>query len=171
MKCAAVNKELRRKKLYDTGMTVALSRLSLYLDSVLSDKLRYSNTRIKQIHSSFNKVAADVQEGRRSMGELMSFLQAEYGVELDMEHRIRPAWFKSDYVGGVYAAEDALTVVLIYVLMHQYKFSNEKCNRVLKGINELAASVNTGYVTEADIRQCLQEEEGLVSEKLEGVRK
>lgn len=105
------------------------------------------------------------------MGELMSFLQAEYGVELDMEHRIRPAWFKSDYVGGVYAAEDALTVVLIYVLMHQYKFSNEKCNRVLKGINELAASVNTGYVTEADIRQCLQEEEGLVSEKLEGVRK
>lgn len=168
MKCAASNRSLRKKKTYAAGKEEALKKMSLYLDSVLSDKLGYTNTRIKQIHTSFNKVASDVNEGRRSTGEIMRFLADEYAVELDMTHRIRPAWFKSDYVDGVYAAEDELTVVLIYVLMHQYKFSKEKCNNVMKGINYVAESVNRGFIKEDEIRQCLLDEEGLVSERLQG---
>lgn len=174
MKCAASNRSLRKKKTYAAGKEEALKKMSLFLDYVLSDKLRYTNTRIKQIHTSFNRVSLDVQQGRRSIGQITDFLRDEYGVELiglESENRIRPAWFRSDYVGGVHAAEDALTVVLIYVLVHQYKFSKEKCNRVMKGINELASSVNAGYVTESDIRECLQDEEGLVVEKLQSVKK
>lgn len=171
MKCAAVNRELRKKQLFDTGNEQALKKMSLFLDYVLSDKLRYTNTRIKQIHTSFNRVSLDVQQGRRSIGEITDFLRDEYGVEPDAEHRNRPAWFKSDYVGGVYAAEDALTVVLIYVLVHQYKFSEEKCNKVIKSINDIAGSVNLGYITEAEIKECLYDEEGLVVEKLQSVKK
>ena len=174
MKCAAVNKELRKKKLFDTGSAEAIKKMSLFLDYVLSDKLRYTNTRIKQIHTSFNKVASDVTEGRRSIGEITRFLKDEYGVELvglNSEKRIRPAWFRSDYISGVYASSDALSIVLIYVLVHQYRFSEEKCNKVIKCINDIAASVNQGYIKESEIRECLYDEEGLVVEKLEGVRK
>lgn len=174
MKCAAVNRELRKKQLFDTGNEQALKKMSLFLDYVLSDKLRYTNTRIKQIHTSFNKVASDVTEGRRSIGEITDFLRDEYGVELiglESENRIRPAWFRSDYVSGVYATSDALSIILIYVLVHQYKFSEEKCNKVIKSINDIAGSVNLGYITEAEIKECLYDEEGLVVEKLQSVKK
>lgn len=169
MKCAAVNKNLRKKRMFETGKDAAIKKMSLFLDSVLSDKLGYSNTRIKQIHTSFNKVASDVTQGRRSIGEITEFLKTEYGVELiglEHENRIRPAWFRSDYVGGVYASSDALSIVLIYVLVHMYRFSEEKCNRVIKGINNVASSVNLGYITEDEIKGCLYDEEGLVVEKL-----
>lgn len=174
MKCAAVNRGLRKKKLFDTGSAEAIKKMSLFLDYVLSDKLRYTNTRIKQIHTSFNKVASDVTEGRRSIGEIISFLQAEYHADfvgMDNSKRERPEWLKSDYVGGVQVTTQALSIVLIYVLLHQYKFSAERCNKVVAGINDIAASVNMGYIKEDEIREILVDEEGLVSEKLEGVRK
>ena len=169
MKCAASNRELKKKRIFDTGKTEAIKKMSLFLDYVLSDKLRYSNTRIKQIHSSFNKVASDVTEGRRSIGQISRFLKDEYNIELvglNSEKRIRPAWYKSDYINGVYASSDALSIVLIYVLVHQYRFSEEKCNKVIKCINDIAAGVNQGYIKEKEIREILYDEEGLVVEQL-----
>ena len=174
MKCAASNRELRKKRTFETGATEALKKMSLFLDYVLSDKLRYTNTRIKQIHTSFNKVALDVTEGRRSIGEIIRFLQVEYHADfvgMDSSRRIRPEWLKSDYVGGVNEATQSLSIVLIYVLLHQYKFSAEKCNRVVSGINEIASSVNQGYIKEDEIREILFDEEGLVVEKLGEVLK
>lgn len=169
MKCAASNRQLRKKRIFETGSTEALKKMSLFLDYVLSDKLRYTNTRIKQIHTSFNKVALDVTEGRRSIGEIIIFLQDEYHADfvgLEKEKRIRPEWLKSDYVGGVNVTTQALSIVLIYVLLHQYKFSAEKCNRVIQGINDIAAGVNQGYIKEEEIKEILFDEEGLVVEKL-----
>ncbi len=174
MKCAASNRELRKKKLFDTGSAEAIKKMSLFLDYVLSDKFRYTNTRIKQIHTSFNKVASDVTEGRRSIGEIISFLQDEYHADfvgMDNSKKERPGWLKSDYVGGVQVTTQALSIVLIYVLLHQYKFSAEKCNKVISDINSIAAGVNMGYIKESEIREILVDEEGLVSEKLEEVRK
>ncbi len=174
MKCAASNRELRKKRTFETGATEALKKMSLFLDYVLSDKLRYTNTRIKQIHTSFNKVALDVTEGRRSIGEIIAFLQDEYHAEfvgMDNSKKIRPEWLKSDYVGGVNVTTQALSIVLIYVLLHQYKFSSEKCNRVISGINDIAAGVNQGYIKEEEIKEILFDEEGLVVEKLGEVRK
>ena len=174
MKCAASNRELRKKRTFENGATEALKKMSLFLDYVLSDKLRYTNTRIKQIHTSFNKVARDVSEGRRSIGEIISFLQAEYHADfvgLHDSRKIRPEWLKSDYVGGVQVTTQSLSIVLIYVLLHQYKFSAEKCNRVIQGINDIAAGVNQGYIKEDEIREILFDEEGLVVEKLGEVRK
>lgn len=174
MKCAASNRELRKKRTFENGATEALKKMSLFLDYVLSDKLRYTNTRIKQIHTSFNKVAKDVSEGRRSIGEIISFLQAEYHADFVGLHdakKIRPEWLRSDYVGGVQVTTQSLSIVLIYVLLHQYKFSAEKCNRVISGINDIAASVNMGYIKEDEIREILLDEEGLVSERLGEVRK
>lgn len=174
MKCAASNRELRKNRIFENGATEALKKMSLFLDYVLSDKLRYTNTRIKQIHTSFNKVASDVTEGRRSIGEIISFLQAEYHADfvgMDNSRKIRPEWLKSDYVGGVQVTTQSLSIVLIYVLLHQYKFSAEKCNRVIAGINDIAASVNMGYIKVDEIREILLDEEGLVSERLGEVRK
>lgn len=173
MKCAASNRQLRKKRTFETGATEALKKMSLFLDYVLSDKLRYTNTRIKQIHTSFNKVAIDVTEGRRSIGEIINFLQDEYHADfvgMEKEKRIRPEWLKSDYVGGVNVTTQALSIVLIYVLLHQYKFSAEKCNRVIQGINDIASGVNQGYIKEEEIKDILFDEEGLVVEKLGEVR-
>lgn len=172
MKCAAVNRELCKKRTFETGKTQAIKKMSLFLDYVLSDKLRYTNTRIKQIHTSFNKVACDVAEGKRSIGEITRFLKREYNIELvgtDKSNRIRPAWFKSDYINGVYASSNALSIILIYVLVHQYRFSEEKTSKVINGINDIASSVNLGYIKEGEISDILLDEEGLVSEKLERV--
>jgi hypothetical protein len=174
MKCAASNRQLKKKRVFETGSAEALKKMSLFLDYVLSDKLRYTNTRIKQIHTSFNKVALDVTEGRRSIGEIIRFLQDEYHADfvgLDNSNRIRPEWLKSDFVGGVNVTTQSLSIVLIYVLLHQYKFSAEKCNRVIQGINDIASGVNQGYIKEDEIREILFDEEGLVVEKLGGVRK
>lgn len=89
---------------------------------------------------------------------------------MDNSKKERPEWLKSDYVGGVQVMTQALSIVLIYVLLHQYKFSAEKCNKVVAGINNIAASVNMGYISEDEIREILVDEEGLISEKLEGVK-
>lgn len=169
MKCAASNRQLKKKRVFETGSAEALKKMSLFLDYVLSDKLRYTNTRIKQIHTSFNKIALDVTEGRRSIGEIIRFLRDEYHADfvgMEKEERIRPVWLKSDYVGGVNVTTQALSIVLIYVLLHQYKFSAEKCNRVIQGINDIAAGVNQGYIKEEEIKEILFDEEGLVVEKL-----
>lgn len=169
MKCAASNRQLKKKRVFETGSAEALKKMSLFLDYVLSDKLRYTNTRIKQIHTSFNKVALDVTEGRRSIGEIIRFLQDEYHADfvgMEKEKRIRPEWLKSDYVGGVNVTTQSLSIVLIYVLLHQYKFSAEKCNRVIQGINDIASGVNQGYIKEEEIKEILFDEEGLVVENL-----
>ena len=172
MNCVATNKNIRKQKRYDEGMKEAVRKSSLFLDYVLSDKLRWSNSRINQIHSTFNDVADEVSKGKVTIKDLMDVLKREHDVDviIPKEGRIRPSGMYSDYVNGIYASSDAVSVILLYVLIHVYGCGEEKTAKVISGITYIAESVNLGYITEEEIRQGLLEEEGLEVRRLQNVR-
>lgn len=171
MNCTATHKAFRRQKRYDAGMKEAVRKCSLFLDYVLSDKLRWSNSRINQIHATFNDVAEKVQQGELTVEDLMKVLLDEHGVNviIPKEKRIRPSGLYSDYINGVHDSSDTVSVILLYVLIHIYGCGEEKTARVIAGITDIAESVNLGYVTEKEIRQGLMDEEGLEVKKLKDV--
>ena len=171
MKCTATNRTFRRQKRYDAGMKEAVKKCSLFLDYVLSDKIRWSNRRIGQIHSTFNDVAEKVQKGELTVEGMLKVLKEEHNanVIIPKENRVRPHGLYSDYINGVYASSDTVSVILLYVLIHIYGLGGEKANRIMSGISDIAESVNLGYVTEKEIRQGLMDEEGLEVKKLKDV--
>ena len=171
MKCTATHKKFRRQRRYDTGMKVAVEKCSLYLDCVLSDKLGWANSRINQIHSTFNNVAEKVKDGELTVDVMLKVLKAEHDADviIPKDGRERPKGLYSDYINGVYASSDTVSVILLYVLIHIYRLGGEKANRIISGINDVAESVNLGYITENDIRRSLKQEEGLEAKKLNDV--
>lgn len=171
MNCTATHKTFRRQKRYDAGMKEAVSKCSLFLDYVLSDKIRWSNSRINQIHSTFNDVADKVQNGEMTIEDMLKTLKEEHNanVIIKQSQRIRPKGLYSDYINGVYAASDKVSIILLYVLIHIYGLGGEKANRIMSGISDIAESVNLGYVTEKEIKQGLLDEEGLEVKKLKDV--
>ncbi len=171
MKCTASNRTFRRQRRFDAGMKEAVRKCSLFLDYVMSDKLRWSNSRINQIHATFNDVAEKVQKGELTAEELIKVLRDEHGAEviIPKENRVRPQKLYSDYINGIYASSDTVSVILLYVLIHIYRLGEEKAARVIAGISDIAESVNLGYVTENEIRQGLMDEEGLEVKKLNDV--
>lgn len=170
MKCTASNRKFIRKRRYDEGMKEAVEKISLFLDSYLSDKLRYSNSRIAQIHKTFNDIADKVQGGEITTESLLQVLKDEHNANIIFKtERERPRQFYSDYIDGVYAASDKASIILLYVLVHKYGIGEEKANAIMSGMTYIAESVNKGYVTEKEIKQGLLEEEGLVVEKLSDI--
>lgn len=171
MKCTASNRTFRKQQRFDAGMKEAVRKCSLFLDYVLSDKLRWSNSRIGQIHSTFNDVADKVQSGEMTLEGILQILKEEHNanVIIKQSERIRPKGLYSDYINGVYASSDKVSIILLYVLIHVYRLGGEKANRIMSGISDIAESVNLGYVTEKDIKQGLMDEEGLEVKKLKDV--
>ncbi len=170
MKCTATNKTFRRQRLHDEGMKTAIHKCSLYLDCVMSDKLRWSKERIRQIHSTFNRLAEDVQSGELSTEQMIKTLKEEHGANVCFRrNEERPRFLYSDYINGVHDTSDKISVILLYLFIHIYGMGEEKTNALMAGINETAKSVNLGYVTEKELRDCLAEEEGIQVERLKDV--
>ncbi len=170
MNCTATNRTFIRRNRHAEGMRQAVETCSIYLDCVLSDKFRYTNSRIKQIHASFNIVAQKVQNGVITVESLKEILKKEHNANIYfVTKRSRPAYLYSDYINGVYEASDKVSVILLYVLIHLYGFGEKKANKVVYEINEIARSVNQGYLSNEDIVRTLQDEECLEVKKLEDV--
>lgn len=171
MKCTATHKKFLRQRRFDAGMKGAVARCSIYLDYVLSDKMRWSNSRINQIHSTFNNVAEKVKNGELTVDDMVKVLKAEHDADviIPKDGRERPKGLYSDYINGVYASSDTVSVILLYVLIHIYRLGCEKTAKIIAGITDVAESVNLGYVTETDIQRSLKSEEGLEVKKLNDV--
>lgn len=172
MKCIATNRKFVRQRRHDHGMKEAVRRLSLFLDYVLSDKNRYKNVRIHQIHASIDRTIEQIEKGETTIEELNNILKEQHNAHIDLEkNRIRPSFLYSDYVNGVYAAMDQVNVILLYVLIHLYGMGEEKVNKIISDLNDVATCFNQGYITEEDIRQVLREEEGLEVRNLKEVKR
>lgn len=171
MKCTATNKTFRRKRLHDEGMKTAIRKCSLYLDCVMSDKMRWSKERIRQIHSTFNRLAEDVQSGKLTTEQMIKTLKEEHGANVIFKTggRVRPRELYSDYINGVHDTSDKISVILLYLFIHIYGMGEAKTNALMAGINETAKSVNLGYVTEKELQECLADEEGIQVERLKDV--
>lgn len=170
MNCTATNKVFIRRNRHSEGMRQAVETCSVYLDYVLSDKFRYANSRIRQIHASFDTVAKQVQNGKVATDELTQILKKEHNANIYFtSERSRPGYLYSDYINGVHEATDKVTVILLYVLIHLYGFGEKKANKVVYEINEIARSVNQGYLSNEGILAALRDEEGLEVKKLEDV--
>lgn len=163
MKCTASNRKFVRQRRHDHGMKRAVELVSLYLDYVLSDKNRYKNVRIKQIHASIDRTVEQIEKGETSIEELNNILKEQHNAHIDLgeNNRIRPHGLYSDFANGVYATMDQVNIILIYVLVHLYGMGEEKVNNIISGITNVAACCNQGYLTENDIRRALRDEEGL----------
>ena len=172
MKCIATNRKFVRQRRHDQGMKEAVRRLSLFLDYVLSDKNRYSNSRISQIHASIDRTIEQIEKGETTIEELNNILKEQHNANIDLEkNRIRPSFLYSDYVNGVYAVQDSINIILLYVLIHLYGMGEEKVNKIISDLNDVATCFNQGYITEEDIRQVLREEEGLEVRNLKEVKR
>lgn len=161
MKCTASNKVFRRQRMKEQGMREAVERLSLFLDYVLSDKNRYKNIRIHQIHASIDRTIEQIEKGETTIDELYRILKEQHNAHLVFGEKTRPPGLKSDYINGVHIAIDNANIVLLYVLIHLYGMGEAKVNKIIDDINHVATCFNQGYITEQDIRQALRDEEGL----------
>lgn len=161
MNCAATNKVFVRQRRKEHGMKDAVRRLSLFLDYVLSDKNRYKNIRIHQIHASIDRTIEQIEKGETSIDELHRILKEQHNAHLEFGDKTRPHGLKSDYINGVHIAIDNANIILLYVLIHLYGMGETKVNKIIDDINEAATCFNRGYITEQDIRQALRDEEGL----------
>ncbi len=170
MNCIASNKTFRRQRLHDEGMKTAIRKCSLYLDCVMSDKMRWSKERIHQIHSTFNRLAEDVQSGKLTTEQMIKTLKEEHGANVCFKNnRERPRELYSDYINGVHDTSDKISMILLYLFIHIYGLGEAKTNALMAGINETAKSVNLGYVTEKELQRCLADEEGIQVERLKDV--
>lgn len=170
MNCTATNKTFRRQRLHDEGMKTAIRKCSLYLDCVMSDKMRWSKERIRQIHSTFNRLAEDVQSGKLTTEQMIKTLKEEHGANVCFRrNEERPGFLYSDYINGVHDTTDKISVILLYLFIHIYGMGEAKTNALMAGINETAKSVNLGYVTEKELQECLADEEGIQVERLKDV--
>ena len=162
MKCTASGRTFRRQKIHEYGMKEASRKLSFILDYVLSDKNRYKNSYINRIHSSIDRIIDRVEKGETTVAELQMFLKEKYDAEIDLadSHSNRPQGYRSDYVNGVFEAQDKLNIILCYVFIHMYRMGQEKVNKLMLNINKALTLYNQGYVTESDIRRALWQEEG-----------
>ena len=171
MKCTATNKAFRRQRRHDEGMKTAIRKCSLYLDCVMSDKMRWGKERINQIHSTFNRIAEQVQRGELTAEQMMKTLKEEHGANVCFRrNEERPGFLYSDYINGVNDTSDKISVILLYLFIHIYGMGEEKTNSLMAGINETAKSVNMGYITEKELEYCLAEEEGIEVRRLKEVR-
>lgn len=163
MKCIATNRKFVRQRRHDHGMKEAVKRVSLFLDYVLSDKNRYKNVRIRQIHSSIDRIIEQIEKGETTIAELNLILEKQHNANIDLEksHTNRPLGLYSDYVNGVHAAMDQVNVILLFVFVHLYGMGEEKVNKIISDLNDVATCFNQGYITENDIRRALRDEEGL----------
>lgn len=161
MKCAATNRVFVRQRRKEQGMREAVERLSLFLDYVFSDKNRYKNIRIHQIHASIDRTIEQIEKGETTIDELLTVLKEQHNAHIENKDKTRPHGLNSDYVNGIHIAIDAANIILLYVLIHLYGMGEEKVNKIIDDINEAATCFNQGYITEQDIRQALRDEEGL----------
>ena len=173
MKCTASNRTFRRQRIHDYGMKEAVRRVSFILDYVLSDKNRYKNVRINQIHSSIDRVIEKVEKGDTTIAELNYILKTQHDINIDFEesHKTRPQGLRSDYINGVFAAQDSINVILCYVLAHMYRIGRDKLNKIMSDMNKAITLYNQGYVTENDIRRALRQEEGLEVRNIKELKK
>lgn len=163
MKCTASNRKFVRQRRHDYGMKEAVRRVSLFLDYVLSDKNRYKNVRINQIHASIDRIIEQIEKGETTVAELHYILKTQHNANIDLgeNRRIRPHGLYSDFTNGVHEAMDQVNIILLYVLIHLYGMGEEKVNKIISDLNDAATCFNQGYITEEDIRRALREEEGL----------
>lgn len=63
-----------------------------------------------------------------------------------------------EYQRGLEDGVDGFTVMLIYVLADKYGFGNRKLSQVLASVQNIADSINKGYVSLQDLKDVLKEE-------------
>lgn len=170
MKCACNNRRLIKEKEYHEGNEEALRRLSVILNSVLSDKNGYSNKRISQILASINSVISELNAGKLTQKEMLKILEEEHNASIIYKESRIPEGTNKNYSKGILDTADKVSLILAYVMIHKYRFGEEKMNKLITDINSLAVCINRKYVTSSDIVKTLREEQGLEVQKFKVIK-